>query len=114
MAILNFEIAQIFYSIAVYLDMQGEYFKPRAYEKAARSIESLTEEISEIYKRGGIEALMNIPGIGQSIAEKIEELVKTGRLKYYEELKKKIPVDVERLISVEGVGPKTVKVLYEK
>jgi len=110
----NFEIAKILYSIALYLEMEEEQFKPRAYEKAAHSIEALTEECDESYKRGGIKALMEIPGVGQSIAQKIEELIKTGKLKYYEQLKKKVPVDIEQLTAIEGVGPKTVKILYKK
>ncbi len=110
----TFEIAKILYHIAFYLEMEEEQFKPRAYEKAARSIEALTEDVSEIYKRGGIKALMEIPGVGQSIAEKIEEMIKTGKLEYYDKLKKKIPVDIESLTAIEGVGPKTVKILYKK
>src|SRR3990170_8318229 len=114
MLMKNFEIAKILDNIAIFLDMEGEQFKPRAYEKAARSIEALTEEVSEIYARGGIKALMEIPSVGESIAKKIEEMIKTDKLKYYEDLKKRVPVDVEGLTAVEGVGPKTVKVLYEK
>lgn len=110
----NFEIAKILYNIALYLEMEGEQFKPRAYEKAARSVEALTEDVSEIYKRGGIKSLMEIPGVGESIAEKIEEMLLTGKLKYYEQLKKKIPVDIEGLSAIEGVGPKTIKILYQK
>ncbi len=110
----NYEIAKILYNIALYLEMEDEPFKPRAYEKAARSVEALTEDVSDIYKRGGTKALMNIPGVGESIAEKIEEMILTGKLEYYEKLKKKIPVDIESLTSVEGVGPKRVKILYKK
>lgn len=110
----NFEIAKILYNIALYLEMENEPFKPRAYEKAARSIEALTEDVSDIYKQGGIKTLMDIPGVGESIAEKIEEMVLTGKLEYYEKLKKKIPVDIESLTSIEGVGPKRVKILYKK
>ncbi len=110
----NFEIAKILYNIALYLEMEEEQFKPRAYEKAAHSIEALPEECGDIYQKGGIKALMGIPGVGQSIAEKIEEIIKNGKLKYYEQLKKKIPVDIEQLTSIEGVGPKTVKTLYKK
>jgi DNA polymerase (family 10) len=112
--IKNFEIAKILYEIAIYLDMQGEKFKPRAYEKAARSIEALTEEVADIFARGGIEALKEIPGVGESIAQKIAELVQTGKLEYYEKLKKEIPVDVAGLSAIEGVGPKKIKTLYQK
>ncbi|MBI4152936.1 DNA polymerase/3'-5' exonuclease PolX, partial [Candidatus Woesearchaeota archaeon] len=85
-------------------------FKPRAYQKAARTIESLSESIEEIYNRG---ELTELPGVGEHIAEKIEELIKTGKLNYYTELKKKLPMDVEQLGKVPGMGPKRIKLLYE-
>jgi DNA polymerase (family 10) len=110
----NKEIAKIFYEIAAYLEMEGVAFKPYAYQKAAITLETLEEDVEEIYKRGGIKALMEIPGVGQSIAEKIEEYIKTGKIKYYEEFKKKIPVNLEELTQVEGLGPKKIKVLYQK
>lgn len=85
----NPEVAKILNEIAILLEMDDVQFKPRAYEKAARSIEALEKEVEEIYKEGGIKALMEIPGIGQNIAKKMEELIKTKRLEYYEELKKR-------------------------
>lgn len=110
----NQDIAKILRTIGEYLAMQDVPFKPRAYEKAAETIEALEEEVSEIYRKGGLEALEDIPGVGKSIAEHIEELLKTGRLKYYEELKKKTPVDLDMLTHVEGLGPKKIKILYQK
>ena len=110
----NNELAQIFREIALYLEMRGVQFKPRAYEKVAYALEALEEPVAEILQRGGVKALQEIPGIGQAIAEKIEEVIRTGKLKYYEELKREVPVDVRGLTSIEGVGPKSVKVLYEK
>ncbi|MBI1993489.1 MAG: DNA polymerase/3'-5' exonuclease PolX [Deltaproteobacteria bacterium] len=110
----NAELARIFREIALYLEMKEEPFKPRAYEKVAYSLEALGEEAAEIYKRGGVKALRTIPGVGEAIAEKIEELLKTGRLRYYEGLKKEVPVDVGGLTAIEGVGPRSVKLLYEK
>jgi DNA polymerase (family 10) len=110
----NQEIAQIFREIALYLEMQGVQFKPRAYEKVAYALEALEEPAGEIYERGGLEALKEIPGVGAAIAEKIEELLKTGKLDYYEELKRETPVDIRGLTAIEGVGAKSVKVLYEK
>ncbi len=109
----NQEIAKILYEISEYLAMDDVPFKPRAYEKAAHSIEVLEEDIGDIYKRGGIKALEDIPGVGKGIAERIEELIKTGHLKDYEKLKKKMPVDVEELTAVEGVGPKMIMKLYK-
>ncbi len=110
----NTELAQIFREIALYLEMQDEPFKPRAYEKVAYSLEALEEPVMEVYKRGGVKSLREIPGVGQAIAEKIEEIIRTGKLRYYEELKREVPVDVRGLTAIEGVGPKSVKVLYEK
>jgi DNA polymerase (family 10) len=112
--ITNSEIAGIFYEIGEYLDMQGVQFKPRAYEKAAQTIEGLQKEVSDIYQEGGLKAVEEIPGVGVSIGEKIEELIKTGRLKYYEELKKKTPVNLSELTRVEGLGPKRIKDLYQE
>ena len=106
----NLEIAKILFEIAEMLELQGVQFKPRAYQKAARTVESLSEGIEDVYKRG---ELTELPGIGEHIAKKIEELIKTGKLKYYTELKKKLPMDVEQLGKVPGMGPKRIKLLYE-
>ena len=110
----NQEIAKIFYEIANYLEMEGVAFKPYAYQKAAITLETLEEDVEEIYKRGGLKALMEIPGVGESIALKIEEYLKTGKIKYYEEFKKKTPIKMEEIIAVEGMGPKRAKILYER
>jgi DNA polymerase (family 10) len=110
----NQEIAEILNEIGFYLEMQDIAFKPRAYEKASESILTLGKDVKQIYKEGGLKALEAIPGVGASIAEKIEELLETGRLKYYENLKKKMPVDISGLTAVEGIGAKHVKTLYKK
>lgn len=94
--------------------MEGADFRPYAYEKAAINLETLEEPVKDIYKKGGLRALKEIPGIGESLAEKIEEYIKTGKIRYYEQLKKKTPVNMEELIRVEGLGPRKVKVLYQK
>ncbi|GAI31024.1 unnamed protein product, partial [marine sediment metagenome] len=80
----NQELAKIFYGIASYLEMEGVAFKPYAYQKAALSLETLEKDVKEIYKKGGIKALEEIPGVGKNIAQKIEEYLKTGKIKYYE------------------------------
>lgn len=110
----NSEIARILRNISTLLDMDEVPFKPRAYEKAALSIEALDDDIEKIYSEGGVKALKQIPGVGASIAEKIEEIIKTGKLEYYEELHKKVPVDLESLAGIEGLGPKTIKTLYQE
>jgi DNA polymerase (family 10) len=110
----NKDLAKIFYEIADFLEMEGVQFKPYAYQKAAITLETLEKDVADIYKEGGREALEEIPGIGKSMAEKIEEYLKTGKIKYYQDLKKKTPVNMEELTAVEGLGPKKVKVLYQK
>ncbi len=110
----NQSVAELLREIGEYLEMQNVPFKPRAYQKAAVAIEGLEEEVADIYERGGIKALKEIPGVGVSIAEKIEEFVRIGKVKYYEDLKKKTPVNLESLSRVEGLGPKSIKKLYQK
>ena len=110
----NREIADIFYEIADFLEMEGTAFKPSAYRKAALTLRNIEKDVEEIYKEGGRDALEKIPGVGESIAEKIEEYLKKGKIKYYEKLKKMMPVKMEELVRVEGMGPKKVKVLYQK
>ena len=100
--------------IGEYLEMEGVPFKPRAYEKAAQAVGDLDKTLSELYQSGGLPALEEIPGVGASIAKKIGELLKTGRLKYYDLLKKKVPVDLSALGKIEGLGPKSIKKLYEE
>ncbi len=110
----NQSVAELLREIGEYLEMQNVPFKPRAYQKAAMAVEGLEEEVADIYERGGLKALQEIPGVGVSIAEKIEEFVRTGKVKYYEGLKKKTPVNLESLSRVEGLGPKSIKKLYQK
>ncbi len=112
----NLELAQIFSQMADLLDMKKEdtFFKSRAYRKAARVLESLEKDVGEIYREGGLEALQKIPGIGQGLASKIEEFIKTGQIKAEQKLKKESPVDLDSLTSVEGLGPRKIKALYKK
>ena len=97
-----------------FLAMQEAAFKPRAYEKAARAIEELKEDAAEIYQKEGLKGLEKISGVGKGIARRIEEFVKTGRIRDYERFKKEMPVDISGLTSIQGVGPKTIKTLYKK
>lgn len=110
----NGEIAKILYEMALYLEMKEVPFKPRAFEKAAKSIEAMEEDIADIYRKGGLKAVENIPAIGKGIGERVEEYLETGRVKDYEKLKKQIPVDIEVLSAVEGIGPKLIKLFYQK
>ena len=110
----NQEVAELLFEIADLLEMKGVEFKPRAYRKAGMNIQTLAEDIEKVFEKGGIKALQKIPGVGKSIAEKIVEYLKTGKLKYYEDLKREMPIDVEALMNVPGLGPKRIKILYKK
>lgn len=85
----NQEIAKIFFEIGEILDAQGVAFKPQTYQQAAITIDEMPEDIEEVYKKGGIKLLMDIPAIGDSMASKIEEYLVHGRICLYEELKSK-------------------------
>ena len=110
----NAELARVFRDLAAYLDMEGVPFKPRAYEKAAQAIESHDRPLGEVYRAGSVKALRQIPGIGASMADKLEELITTGKCKLREQYHRRMPVDLAALTALEGVGPKGVKVLYER
>ncbi len=111
---MNQELAKIFFEMARMLAADRVEFKPAAYRNAARSLADLEKDAALIYARGGLEALEEIPGVGQSIGKKIEEYIKTGRIAEYEKLKKRLPIDWEQLASVPGVGPKRAKVFFQK
>ncbi len=88
----NQRIAQILYEIEELLNIKGVTFKPTAYRRAAKSLENLKEEVSEIYKKEGVKGLEKIPAVGKSIAKKIEEYLKRDKIKYYEDLKKETAI----------------------
>jgi DNA polymerase (family 10) len=107
----NQEIAKVFNDIADLLEIKGENpFRIRAYRRAAQNIDGLSKDVSETTK----DELMRIPGIGQDLSGKIEEYVKTGKLQFYEDLKKEVPEGLSTLLSVPTLGPKTAKLLFEK
>src|SRR3989344_4357997 len=111
---MNEKLAKLLNEVATLLDMKEVPFKPRAFEKAAYAIESLGEDIKDIYKKSGIKGLEEIPGVGKGIAERIEEYIKTGHVEDFEKLKKEVPVDLDNLTKIEGLGPKTILKLYKK
>jgi len=108
----NADVSARLYKMAEMLEFQQENpFKVRAYTKAARNIENLEEDINRIYERGELE---NIPGVGEAIAGKVEEMLTTGTFEAYERLKKQIPVDFGELMAIPGIGPNTVQLLYQR
>ncbi len=111
----NVELSRIFNEMYYMLSTDEKArFEALAYQRAARSIESLQDDISEIYEKDGIKGLMGIPGIGKGLAEHIQEYLTTGKLNKYEELKKKFPIDFTEFSSMEGFGPKKAMILYEQ
>ncbi len=89
----NKKIIQILNELADLLEIKGApFFKVTAYRKAAKSLESLSKNISVIYKTKGLKGIREIPGIGESIAKKIEEYLKKHKIKYFEELKEETAI----------------------
>lgn len=89
-------------------------FRARAYYRAADTIASLQENVIDIYGRQGVNGLLEIPAVGKAIASKIEEYLKGGKIQHLEELKAKVPIDIDELYGIEGIGPKTIKMFYDK
>ncbi len=110
----NSEVADVLYELADMLEMQNVDFKPAAYRKAARSVEESQEDVGSIYEKSGEDGLRKLSGVGENIAKKMAELLTTGKLGYYEELKKKFPRHISELMEVPGLGPKRIKILHEK
>lgn len=104
----NAEVAKILMEMADLLDLKQVPWKPNALRRAARSIDGLGEAIEDVYEGGGMKALLEIPGVGEGIAGKIEEFLKTGKVKEYAELLKKAPKGADELLHVQGLGPKKV------
>jgi DNA polymerase (family 10) len=106
------QVAEVLTEIGTLLELKGENpFKTRAYVNAARTIESLTEPLVKVVEE---KRLGDIRGIGDALQQKITELVTTGRLKYYEDLKASIPPGLVAMLDLHGVGPKKVKKLHDE
>src|SRR3989337_584713 len=106
------EVSKILEEIGILLELKGENpFKFRAYHNASVSVEALEEDLEKAIEDG---TLAQQKGIGKALYEKIVELNKTGRLKYYEDLKKEIPAGLLEIIRIPGVGPKKAKALYDE
>jgi DNA polymerase (family 10) len=107
----NEEIAAVFTAIADSLEIKGENrFRVNAYRDAARHIEGLSEDLAAIAAEG---RLRSVPGIGEAIAAKIQEMLETGRLGYYERLKQEVPETLLDLLQIPGLGPRKVKLVYD-
>jgi DNA polymerase/3'-5' exonuclease PolX len=103
----NDELIRIFNEIANLLDLQGEVrFKADAYRRAARSLESLGEDVERAAERGEVGS---IPGVGAALEEKIGEFLSTGHIAYYEKLRAEFPPGVLEIMQLPGIGPKTTR-----
>ncbi len=108
----NKKLAEIFERIADILEFLGDnIYRVNSYRRAAELIPGIQEDIEELWRRG---KLSKLPGIGSSMAQKIEEFLNTGTLKKYEDLRKKVPEDLIDLMEVPGVGPKTLRAAYDR
>lgn len=106
------EISRILNEIGVMLELKGESpFKSRAYYNAARAVEMLQEDMRKLVQE---DRLKEVRGIGKALDQKIKELVNTGRLKYYDQLKSQIPPGLFELLKIPGLGPRKVRMLYER
>ncbi|MDK2840315.1 MAG: polymerase [Thermosipho sp. (in: thermotogales)] len=105
-------VINILNEIGLLLELKGENpFKIRAYYNAARALETLDEDIEILVKNN---KLKEVKGIGEAINKKITELINTGRLEYYENLKASIPEGLVEMLKIPGLGPKKIKTLYDK
>src|SRR5215213_2555491 len=107
----NRQLAETFTLIANLLEIKGEIvYKTLAYRKAADSLMGLGREASEYWKEGKLE---DIPGVGKAIAEKIDELLKTGKLGFLEKIKKEVPEDLATWLPVPSLGPKRARMIWK-
>ena len=108
----NFEVARQFELMADVLELKGENpFRIRAYRRAAQSLESLSEDIETVAREDRLE---DIPGIGADLAGKIQEYLRTGKIKEIAAASKGTPRGVVELMNIPGIGPRTARLLYER
>ncbi|HEX3628679.1 MAG TPA: DNA polymerase/3'-5' exonuclease PolX [Verrucomicrobiae bacterium] len=106
------KVAEILIEIGLLLELKGENpFKTRAYGNAARAIENLSEPLDKVVAE---DRLAEVKGVGEGIGKKIKQLVETGKLDYYVELKASIPPGLAEMLEIPGMGPKKVKTLHDQ
>lgn len=109
----NQEISQFLTEIANLLDIiGGNPFRIRSYRNGARIVDDLSEDLASMVRDG--KDLTSVPGIGASLAEKIREIIGTGKLKFLDDLKKQLPPGLPELLKLQGIGPKKVKLFYDE
>jgi len=111
----NKELADTFALIADLLEIKGEViYKTLAYRKAAENLAGLGRDVNAIWKQGGQKSLLEIPGVGKAIAEKIDELLQTGKLGFLEKLKQEVPPELATLLQIPDLGPKKVGLFHRQ
>ncbi len=106
------QVAAVLDEIGTLLELQGaNSFRSNAYHNGARALERLEGDLTEMVEAG---TLSEIPGVGETLREKITTLVKTGALPFYDDLRKKTPPGLIEMLRVGGLGPKKVKALYDE
>jgi DNA polymerase (family 10) len=113
MPVHNEDIAAVFDEIADLLEIEGDNpFRIRAYRNGARTLRELGEDVRKLSERG--EDLTRFSGIGKNLAEKIQEILDTGRCQALQKLRRKVPADLTELLKLPGLGPKRVHALYHE
>lgn len=113
MPVHNSDIEEVLGAVADLLEIKGENpFRVRAYRNAARTVQGLSESVTEMVRRG--QDLSELPGVGKDLAGKIDEIVETGTLGFLKELQGEMPAGLTGLMKVPGLGPKRVAVLYKQ
>jgi DNA polymerase (family 10) len=113
MPVHNAEIAKMFDQTAELIEIEGgNPFRARAYRKAARTIEGLPKSVSTLLAAG--EDLSELPGIGKDLAAKIAAIVSSGRFDVLQQLKRRLPGELGEIAAIPGLGPKRVKLLYDR
>src|SRR5512136_625262 len=108
----NKELADVFTLIANLSEIKGEIvYKTLAYRKAAQSLLELGRDVNEYWKEGKLE---DIPGVGKAISEKIDEYLRTGKLKFLEKLQTEVPPGLAEWLQVPGLGPKKVALVWKE
>lgn len=110
----NAWLARQLRELAARLELDGVPHKPAAYRRAAEALETLREPAAELHAAGGARRLEEIPGVGSHIARKLAELLETGELRALERLRERAPVDVLGLLAVDGIGPKSLRTLWQQ
>jgi DNA polymerase (family 10) len=109
----NAEVAALLEEMASRLEADSVDYKPRAYRRAAEQVRGHAVDVETVYEHGGTDALQEIDRVGEAIASKIADYLETGDIDAVEEMRAEMPADIDALTAVEGVGPKSVRKLYD-